>query len=413
MDDEGRPKLVFGVFSPALTLLALHRSGNTFGDMTRHWSINGRFLTQPLTGVQRYACEIVRALDELAANKDPLCANLDLELLVPPGEARPLALTAIPTRVVPGQSGHIWEQFSLPSASGRGLLSLCNTGPVQHRRQIFCIHDASTRSVPESYAYPFRTLYRVLQPALCRRAAAVTTVSRFSAGELARYHISDPSKVTVVPNGHEHVLRWIPKHTPETREAAGPNTVVIVGSLAPHKNVGLILGLADQLAERGLRIAVVGMRDARVFANAGQTYEADNIVWLGKIDDNALAALMRDSLCLCFPSFTEGFGLPALEAMAIGCPVIATDRASLPEVCGDAALYASPVEPEAWLHRIVELRNTPGLADSLIERGFHRAQRFSWRSAAAAYLQHMAIADGVEPEKSGAPASSDSAHAAV
>jgi glycosyltransferase involved in cell wall biosynthesis len=140
------------------------------------------------------------------------------------------------------------------------------------------------------------------------------------------------------------------------------------------------------------------MGDPRVFAKVGKTFEADNIIWLGKIDDNALAALLRDSLCLCFPSLTEGFGLPALEAMAIGCPVIATDRASLPEVCGDAALYASPVEPSTWLQRISELRNTPGLAHRLIDRGHDRAQLFSWRAAAEAYLELMARADCVQSE---------------
>ena len=106
----------------------------------------------------------------------------------------------------------------------------------------------------------------------------------------------------------------------------------------------------------------------------------------------------------------EGFGLPALEAMAIGCPVIATDRASLPEVCEDAALYASPVEPGTWLQRITELRNTPGLAHRLIDRGLDRARLFSWRAAAEAYLELMARADGVQPEKTTA-AASDQANA--
>ena len=132
--------------------------------MTRQWSINGRFLTQPLTGVQRYAWEVVHALDALVANGDPRAADLHLEILVPPGAARSLPVAAIRTRSVAGPTGQLWEQRALLKAASGGLLSLCNTGPVAHSRQIVCIHDASTRSVPESYAYAFRTLYRFLQP---------------------------------------------------------------------------------------------------------------------------------------------------------------------------------------------------------------------------------------------------------
>jgi glycosyltransferase involved in cell wall biosynthesis len=141
------------------------------------------------------------------------------------------------------------------------------------------------------------------------------------------------------------------------------------------------------------------MPDSRVFSGTGQQYDAENIFWLGKVSDEALAALLRDSLCLCFPSITEGFGLPALEAMAIGCPVISSDRASLPEVCGDAALYACPRDSESWLTQILTLKGKPHLASELSERGRNRARNFSWRSAAEDYLKLMAKLDGfmVEP----------------
>jgi glycosyltransferase involved in cell wall biosynthesis len=108
-----------------------------------------------------------------------------------------------------------------------------------------------------------------------------------------------------------------------------------------------------------------------------------------------LAALLQNCLCLAFPSLVEGFGLPALEAMALGCPVVVSDRASLPEICGDAALYASPEDADAWFSRFMELATKPALRERMIARGRAAASRFSWAASAERYLQAMAVIDGV------------------
>jgi glycosyltransferase involved in cell wall biosynthesis len=173
--------------------------------------------------------------------------------------------------------------------------------------------------------------------------------------------------------------------------------VVLIGSLAPHKNIGLVLGLAPKLAAAGLKIAVAGINNARIFNASGISPAADNIIWLGGLSDDELAALLIDSFCLAFPSFTEGFGLPPLEAMTLGCPVIATDRASLPEICGEAALFASPTDPEAWFQQLIRLRDNEHLRSQLVAKGRLRAKRFSWQKSAELYLELMAIADGISP----------------
>lgn len=365
--------------------------------MARHWSINGRFLTHPPTGVQRYACEIVRALDVLLTNGHPLASMLEIELLVPKGSTIELSLRRIRTRIVRGARGHLWEQVMLPQSVSAGLISLCNTGPIALSKHIVCIHDLNTRLYPASYSLQFRTLYRALLPRLGRTANAIATVSCFSADQLVSYGVAPPNKVKVITNGHEHALRWKPRHSQKTRSAAGPNTVVLIGSLAPHKNIGLVLGLAPKLAAAGLKIAVAGINNARVFSASGISPAADNIIWLGGLSDDELAALLMDSLCLAFPSFTEGFGLPPLEAMTLGCPVIATDRASLPEVCGEAALFASPTDPEVWFQQLILLRDNDPLRSQLVARGRLRAKRFSWQKSAEFYLGLMAQADGISP----------------
>ncbi|HEX5957806.1 MAG TPA: glycosyltransferase family 1 protein [Hyphomicrobiaceae bacterium] len=375
--------------------------------MARAWYINGRFLTQPVTGVQRYAREVVRALERHLADGHPLARELEVEIIAPPSAARPSGLREIQFRTAGFGGGQLWEQAVLPQLvrGGGGLVSLGNTGPLVLRKQIVCIHDATTRTCQASYSRAFRTVYRVLHPALGRTAARIATVSGYAAGCLAEHGICNMAKIAVAANGHEHALNWIPSHSAATRAVAGPNTVVIVGSLAPHKNIGIILGMATELEEAGLRVAVTGLSNPRVFSGLPAVPQSASISWLGRLSDSELAALLRDSLCLAFPSLEEGFGLPALEAMALQCPVVVSNRASLPEVCGDAALYASPFDREAWLETFLRLRNDARLRQQMIARGRLQALRYRWARTAETYLEEMARLDGVPVAAAEAPAS--------
>lgn len=363
--------------------------------MKRHWTINGRFLTQAMTGVQRYQSEIVRALDAEIAAGDPLVRDLTITLVVPKGERRSLPLTRISTVEAGPLRGHAWEQLTLPSQVRDGLLSLGNSGPVAVRRQIVCLHDVNTRTFPGSYSRPYRTLQRMLVPILSRTAASIATVSAFSAGELVRYGLCDAGKLLVVPNGHEHVHRWAPAGAAAACTPDWRDTILMIGTPAPHKNVGLILGLSHRLQAVGLRIAIAGAAQEGVYqALDGQAYDQTAVTWLGNVTDAELAAILGSCFCLAFPSFAEGFGLPPLEAMALDCPVVVSDRTSLPEICGDAALYASPDDPDAWFESFKRLHQNYELRTRLIERGRNRVLAYSWRQSARRYLEAMRTLDG-------------------
>jgi hypothetical protein len=117
--------------------------------MTRQWTINGRFLTQPLSGVQRYAREIVSALDDVISEGSPLA--LDLQLVFPSSATDVPRLRKIRLQPAGRIAGHLWEQFVLPARLRGGLLSLGNTGPFTATRHIVCVHDANTRTFPTSY----------------------------------------------------------------------------------------------------------------------------------------------------------------------------------------------------------------------------------------------------------------------
>jgi glycosyltransferase involved in cell wall biosynthesis len=363
--------------------------------VTRYWSINGRFLTRNMTGVDRYAFEIVSAIDTLIGERHALTESIQLEVLCPEGGPLRSPFANIPLRILPRATGHVWEQAVLPLRTRSGLLSLCNTGPFAIRKQILCIHDANTRLAPEGYSRTFRATYRILHPLLARRVARLTTVSSFSRDTLVRLGIAPTGNIEVIHDGHEHVLRWNATRS-RFHEVDFPKLfVLLVGSKAPHKNIGIIYRVAGELKARGIHVCVTGDQNKMIFAQERLGQLPDNMHHLGKVDDNDLAWLYRHALCLAFPSRTEGFGLPPLEAMALGCPVISSDAASLPEVCGNAAMYAAPDDRAAWLKALEQIASNVGMRERLAASGLQRAKLFSWREGALKYLAAAVDVDKV------------------
>ena len=362
----------------------------------RRWSVSGKFLTRSMTGVDRYALEITRALNALIRENHPLASGLTLDILCPTGAIDASPFENIALRLLPGAPGHVSEQFVLPRYVQGGLLSLCNTGPLAVKRQVICIHDANTRLAPESYGLAFRTAYRLLQPGLARRAARIVTVSRFSQKALARFGIGSASEIEVIHDGYEHVLQWKANRSRFNQVELPKSFVLLVGSKAPHKNSAIIYSIAAELDTKGIHVLVTGGEYSKVYARSGGGQLPPNVMQLGRVSDDDLAFLYQRALCLVFPSLTEGFGLPALEAMALGCPVISSDAASLPEICGEAVLYASPRDASAWLAAIGRVADDSKLRSKLASAGPTRASIFSWRDSAEGFLELMLALDRVE-----------------
>lgn len=349
------------------------------------FAVNGRFLSQNVTGVQRYALNVVTALDE-ALREAGRTARL-----IAPADAGTMALRTIEQDRAGSFGGHAWEQFELPRLWQGRLLNLCNTAPALKADQIVCVHDANVFTAPDSYGRGFRTAYRILQPLLVRRSARIATVSQASARQLARHLPVRAADIAVLPNGHEHALAWDPAKAelaPAFLSARvggeGRPFVLALGSRARHKNLRLLVEIAPRLAELGIDVVIAG-GGSGIFAGE-HLAPAPNVSLLGRVSDDDLAFLLERALCLAFPSWTEGFGLPIIEAMARGCPVVSANCASMPEVCGDAALLASPADPAAWVEQIGTLAASATLRDELTGRGSERLPFFSWRSTAEGYL---------------------------
>ena len=353
------------------------------------WAINGRFLTQRMTGVQRYAHEIVAALDEILAQEGDSTSLAAMRLIVPPAVEKPPALSKITVRRTGFGSGHVWDQFVLPFHAGGGVLSLGNFGPIVGRNNIVCIHDANTFIQPDSYSRAFGLAYRTLLPLVGSRARKVATVSQFSANALVRFRVCRAEKIFIAQNGHEHALRWNAaraKH--QLIGALSRPYVMVLGSRAKHKNIDIILKQAQGLDAAGIDIVVVGAAST-IFATDAPAVRQSNIHHAGYVDDDDLAALYEGALCLAFPSRTEGFGIPPLEAMARGCPVISSDAASLVEVGGDAVIYADPDDGDRWRDVIIGLSANADLRAAMAAKGRKRAALFSWTRSARLYLDEM------------------------
>jgi glycosyltransferase involved in cell wall biosynthesis len=363
-----------------------HGKGIFLRDQPIKRALNGRFLAQGLTGVQRYAREILKALDSLnrAGSAGP---NLDLSVLAPPDASLDLPLPSIPIRRVGRLRGQLWEQVDLPRhARGSLLIGLCNSGPLLHPRQIVALHDAAVFDVPAAYSPAYRAWARFRMRRLGRRAVRVITVSSFSRERLAARLGIDPARIGLVPPGTDHVNSIPSDDSILARLGLGDRRFFLaVGSRSPAKNFGGLLEAYRRLGPGAPPLVLVGGRNPRIFPG-DDLRSSEGVVEAGYVDDGGLRCLYGKAAALCCPSFHEGFGLPPLEAMACGCPVVASRAAALPEACGDAALYCDPGDPVDIARALRRILDDDALREDLRRRGLERAGRYRWESSARALL---------------------------
>ncbi|WP_415872551.1 glycosyltransferase family 4 protein [Burkholderia ubonensis] len=287
--------------------------------------------------------------------------------------------------------GSLWEQFALPFAIGeRTLLSLCNMGPLFARRQVLMVHDVAVYDLPENYSWKYRLWYRVAYAILRRRVRHIVTVSEFSKQRIMeRLNIAE-SCISVIQNGVDHFDRIVPDARILSRlNLRNGNFVLIVGSLSVGKNLARVLAAVEQLgSNHGWQFVVVGGCDLRVFnSKAKSDFDlSTGIVTAGFVSDGELKALYEHAGCFLFPSLYEGFGLPPLEAMYCGCPVIASREAALPEVCGDAAMYCDAWSVDDIAVKVTQMMTDHVTRESLRARGLARARDFRWDVSARQLL---------------------------
>jgi len=361
--------------------------------------INARFLTQELRGVQRFAEQTCLALKQL---RD------DVVFVAPHGIKMHESAKALDVQCIGSHSGHLWEQLDLPLYLRRNgsplLISLCSTAPLLYGNQIATHHDITYVRHPESYTRSFRMLYRTMTPIMLSRIKTLLTVSNFSKGEISQFYRFPEKKILVVPNAVSDAFE------PGPPIKDGPDYLLAVSSPSAHKNFNRMIQAFLMLRNHDdLQLHIVGAA-SEIFADESLQRLASRdsrIRFLGRLSDSELIAQYQGATAFVFPSLYEGFGIPPLEAQACGCPVLAANAASIPEVLQASALYFDPLDVSHMASAMERILIDLPLRQSLRRRGLNNVTRFSWEESARRVSQRIDTLINASKDRRGASTSGD------
>ena len=274
-------------------------------------------------------------------------------------------------------------------------------------RQIITVHDIIPLLFKKFHKKQYFYFKYLLSFAL-KRARKIITPSNHTKQSLLKWYGLDGDKIQVIPNGarmpENGDLLWEFKLVEKY--------ILYVGRICPMKNIVSLLKAFNQLKDKiphKLVICGEGKEYLEKAVKSGELknfeYENDQVVVLGYVSDQQIYNLYKNAALFIFPSFAEGFGLPPLESMKLGCPVIASNAESLPEVCGDAAYYINPSDVTQMAQGIYRILTNKKVRNTMIRKGYKRADLFSWQKSA---LAHLTLFD--ESLKSGSSKSPEMSH---
>lgn len=377
----------------------MRRSSGRFGGCTwRSASLrigfDGRAFSSPAAGIRRYIDGLVRGL---------LALGEDLEIV---------ALGGSDPDALPGGVIHVaepshpptnlgWTLVGIPRAAARAKVDVIHapayTAPFwSHAPVVVTIHDVSYALHPEWYPYRRDWVRRAFYRSSARGARQIVTVSGFSAKEIARAYDISLDRITVAPLGVDRVFTPLnPDVACELPAQVATPYVLHVGDLHERRNLAVVVDAVIEARRHfgtpaGLSLVLAGIDRGvadglcSIASNAGAE---GAVVPLGPVSEERLRALYQCAAALVYPSLYEGFGLPLIEAMACGTPVVASNAASIPEVLGGAGLLLDPLDVPAWTHAIVQAVNDEGLRSRLRIAGLARSAEFTWERTARITLQ--------------------------
>ncbi|SEM71416.1 Glycosyltransferase involved in cell wall bisynthesis [Mucilaginibacter gossypiicola] len=334
--------------------------------------INARFLTQKLTGVQRFAIEIARQLNEMMP---------DLVFVAPSDIIHHEVAAELNVIIIGKCKGVMWEQLDLPLYLKRNnkplLINLCNVAPLFYTNQVITIHDVASFVNPQWFSKNFVRFYKFLMPRISKKAKLIFTVSDFSKAEIIKYLHVDAVKIKVVYNG----VSELP--APSFIETNYGKYILAVGSIDKRKNIQNLVEAFGLIKHKNFKLIIVGDSNA-IFNNEGNENlkTRNDIIFTGRVNDHELANLYTGAQLFAYPSLYEGFGIPPLEAMAYGCPTLVSDIGSLREVCGNASMYINPLDTKEISKGIDLLIDDSTLRNTLVKNGNQNLKRFSWENSA-------------------------------
>ncbi|MHB0915277.1 MAG: glycosyltransferase family 4 protein [Thermoleophilia bacterium] len=378
-----------------------------------HIGINGRSLFRQLTGVQHYAFEVTSELCSMESDNVRVSVFAGREGRDPGSLPLPVNSGFIPANGP--VRGLLWEQTLLRRMARKAavdvLFSPANVAPLSPPAPgVVTIHDLAFLLYPEFFSRSFALYYRNIIPRIVRESTAIITDSENTRADLVNLVGAEAEKIVTIPLGASRAFRQrlSKARLAEVRERYGlPERFFLsLASLDPRKNLKRLVQAyrllpEDLVDEVGLVIVGGGNR---VFADTGIAAELSRVkrgrvVSPGYVPSEDLPALYRSSTALVFPSLYEGFGLPVIEAMAASTPVITSNRSSLPEVAGNAAVMIDPESVEEIAAAMELMATDSGTRNLLIERGKKRAAGFTWNRTARSVMKTLqAVAEDRFPD---------------
>jgi glycosyltransferase involved in cell wall biosynthesis len=337
------------------------------------------------TGNETYVRELLRALDAIGGasvyaavegkptSGDVLGPTARMFRVPSNGPGRLAALSILARRLRPDV---VHAMYFLPPATGRPT--------------VLTVHDISFERYPQFFSRRALLRDRVLVRRSARAATRIVTVSESSRRDLIELYGIAPDHVTAIPNG---VGRgFFPGTTMDARDVGGRNgrplRVLAVGTLQPRKNLLRLLDAVRLISrEIPVDLRIVGPDGFQAQAIRERLASGARVSIIGYVPEDQLAREYRAADVLVYPSIYEGFGLPVLEAMASGTPVVTTTGGALPELAGDAALVVDSLDVTAMAEAIRRIADDPALTQTLRQRGLERARAFTWEESARRHLE--------------------------
>jgi glycosyltransferase involved in cell wall biosynthesis len=263
-----------------------------------------------------------------------------------------------------------------------GFCSLTSSIP-----QLLVVHDLAFRHHPDFIQWHHRWFYRLFTGRFLKKAKRVITVSEFSKQDIMAQYATGAEKISVVPGAARAVfapINWQAKQTIKAEFAAGTEYFLCTGGVHPRKNLINLLkafSLFKKWQHSNMKLVIAGRLawEYDGILEKLQTYKyREDVVMTGYLPDEQLAKLTAGAYALVYPSWFEGFGLPVIEAMQAGTPVITSNTSSMPEAGGEAALYANPAEPDSIAKHMLSLYRDETFRGQLIEAGFNQAAKYNW-----------------------------------
>jgi glycosyltransferase involved in cell wall biosynthesis len=333
--------------------------------------VNARFLTQKVTGVQRFAMALAKIMNEQLHNK--------LLFVAPHNIIHPELASELKAVIIGRNTGTFWEQFDLRyyllTHNFPLLISFCNTGLLFYKKQLVTIHDMSYKVNPKWFSRRFCNWYNFLIPNIARHSLQVLTVSNSSKNDLIFYLKIPADKISVIYNSSSFVSNdnFEPKYAVKY--------LLTVSSIDARKNLSSLIKAFSNIPQ-DTKLYIVGLKDSNFVFDLNENLLKDNIIVKGYITDDELKKLMINAAAFIYVSFYEGFGLPPIEAMSMGCPVIVSDIPAHKEVCGEAAIYVDPYDVNDIEQKIIYVLTHDTVRKDLIEAGKKNVKRFNWFDSA-------------------------------